>query len=176
MAFENTHELEQHLLGKILTSIQLYNVNDNFLVFNTNTLAVIDGGIELTFEDHKLVIAWNAEMEMFDVNTSSIQPLLGHLNYYLIDPTDLAVGQQLVGSKLVSIKTKWNWFQNINDELEPVGAKQYILDEIILTFENDKTYQIATIEFSVENKNISNATFDNQGELLLSVDQIIEIA
>lgn len=175
MAFENRDELELSFLGRILTSINLYNVNDNYFVFDPKNLAVIDGGIELIFEERILAIAWNAEKELFDVNTCSVKSLLGDLDYYQIVSTELPFTQKFLGSKLKSIKAKWNWYYNLDDELEPVGEKQYILIEVVLSFENDQQFQIAAISYAIENKNIHKAKFDSQGELLLSIDRIVEI-
>jgi hypothetical protein len=176
MAFENTDVLELNFLGKKLTSIQCYNVNDKYVVFNPDSLAVIDGGVELTFEEHKLVIGWNAVLELFDVNTSSIEPLLGDLDYYPIVSTDLPLGHDLIGSKLISMDTKWNWFQNLDDDLKPVGQKQHILKEVIFTFQSGQILQLAAIQYTIEDKNLSKAHYDSQGELLLAYGQIIEIA
>jgi hypothetical protein len=176
MAFENTDVLELNFLGKKLTSIQCYNIKDKYEVFNPNTLAVIDGGVELTFDVHKLVIGWNAELELFDVVTTSIEPLLGDLDHHPIDSAELPIGQVLIGSKLISMDTKWNWFQNLDDKSKPVGQKQHILKEVIFTFQTGHMLQLATIQYTIENKNLSKAQYDSQGELLLAYDQIIEIA
>ena len=104
MAFENIEELEQSFIGRTLTSMNFYNVNDDYFVFNPDNLAVIDGGIELMFEEGILVIAWNAEEELFDVSTNSIKSLLADLDYYQVDSGDLPLGQQLLGSKVASLK------------------------------------------------------------------------
>ncbi len=175
MAFENIEELEQSFIGRTLTSMNFYNVNDDYFVFNPDNLAVIDGGIELMFEEGILVIAWNAEEELFDVSTNSIKSLLADLDYYQVDSGDLPLGQQLLGSKVASLKAKWNWYQNLDSELMPAGAKQYILNEVIFSFENGHIFQVATINYTIENRSIQNAKFDSQGELLLSVDRIVDI-
>ena len=176
MAFENTDVLELNFLGKKLTSIQCYNIKDKYVVFDPNSLAVIDGGVELTFEEHKLVIGWNAELELFDVVTTSIEPLLGDLDYHPIDSAELSIGHLLIGSKLISMDTKWNWFQKLNEKSKPVGQKQHILKEVIFTFQTGHMLQLAAIQYTMEKENLSNAQYDSQGELLLAYDQIIEIA
>jgi hypothetical protein len=176
MAFENTDVLELNFLGKKLTSIQCYNVNDKYVVFNPDSLAVIDGGVELTFEEHKLVIGWNAELELFDVVTTSIEPLLGDLDYHPIDSAELSIGHLLIGSKLISMDTKWNWFQKLNEKSKPVGQKQHILKEVIFTFQSGQILQLAAIQYTIEDKKLSKAQYDSQGELLLAYGQIIEIA
>lgn len=175
MAFENPEELEISLVGQTLTSIKFYNVNDSYFVFDQKNLAVIDGGIELVFGERILAIAWNTEKELFDVNTSSVKPLLGALDFYQIDSAEFPFQQDILGSRVTALKAKWNWYNNLDDELEPVGEKQYILIEVVFSFENGHHFQVATISYEIENKSIHKARFDSQGELLLSLDRVIEI-
>lgn len=76
---------------------------------------------------------------------------------------------------MTAVTAKWNWYNNLDDELEPVGEKQYILIEVVFSFENGHHFQVATISYEIENKSIHKARFDSQGELLLSLDRIVEI-
>lgn len=175
MAFENTEKLNLMFEGKKLTGIKFYNVNDNYFVFNETKLAIIDGGVEFDFEDEKLVLAWNAELELFDNNTESAESLLAHLDYYQIDSNDLPLGIDLLGHKVESIETKWNWYQKLNDELEPYGSNQYVTKEIVITFQSKRILQVATITYEIENKSIKEPKYDYQGNILLSVDNVIEI-
>ncbi len=175
MALEQTESFGLTLPGKRLTSIQFYNVNENYFVFHPKSLAVIDGGVELDFEGQKLVIGWNSERALFDVDTNSIKPLLGEEDYYQIESADLQIGQNLIGSSLISLEPKWNWFQETNDEMEPIGPKHYIPMEVILRFENSHTFQIAAIQYEIKDRKLSNVSYDCQNELLLSVDQIVPI-
>jgi hypothetical protein len=59
--------------------------------------------------------------------------------------------------------------------MEPIGPKQYIPMEVILRFENGHTFQIAAIQYEIEDRKLSNVSYDCQNELLLSVDQIVPI-
>lgn len=57
MAFENIEDLESTFINQKLKSIKLYNVNDNYFVFDPKSHAVIDGGVEFIFEEEILSIA-----------------------------------------------------------------------------------------------------------------------
>lgn len=87
----------------------------------------------------------------------------------------MEIESDLVGLKIISCSTTWNWYQDLNDDFEPIGNKHYILNELILTLENGLTFQLATITYKFENDGIQGVTFDSQGELMLSVDTIIPI-
>lgn len=176
MAFENTDDINLLFIGKKLSSIKLYQINDEFIVLNPTKSAVIDGGVELDFEGSKLVIGWNSKDEWYDSNTSSFSSLIGKLDYYQIDSNELPLGKNLIGHKVNSLTTKWNWFQKLNNKMDAIGSHQYVLQEIVFTFEKGRTLQIATIHYDIENNTINNVLYDSYGELLLSVDEIVEIS
>ncbi|MEZ4800294.1 MAG: hypothetical protein R2809_11075 [Flavobacteriales bacterium] len=144
MAFENTEDLKRLILGKTLTSIRLFNVNDNYFAFNPDNLAVIDGAVELIFDDQKLIIGWNFDAEFFDVSTDTVESLLGEADYYQIDPSDLPIGLDLMGLNVISLEAQWSWYYNLDDELEPIGPKQFVPLEVIVTLDNNSKIQLAT--------------------------------
>jgi len=175
MAFHTTEELNFLLPGKIIESVKCYNVNNDLLIFNPKGHAVIDGGVELQLNDLTLSIGWSPELELFDVSTNPISTIFGDLDYYQIAINQLEIGQDMVGSRIASLNTKWNWYQDLNDEHESIGGKQFILYELILTFENSRTLQIATINYSLEDNSLQNLTYHSQVELLVAADRIIAI-
>lgn len=175
MAFENTDHLASTFIGQELKSIKLYNVNDKYFVFDPKIHAVIDGGVEFIFEEQTLSIAWNMELEHFDVHPSAVKPLLNDIDYYEIDLADIPFVGDILNSKLQSLKAKWGWYYNLDDELEPIGEKQCFPFEIIFSFENGHQFQIAMVAFDIENKKMCNVKFDVGGQLLLALDGIHEI-
>ena len=183
MAFDSIIDLESLYAGKVMTDIRFYNIHDEFFVFDANRLVVIDGGVEFVFEDARLLIGWNYEKTMFDTtNTSSISELMDEIEFAQINPDDLPLGRDLVGCKVASLQTKWDWYQNLNNQGVFVDPKHYILYEIILTFEGGRTLQVATIVLSIELTDIDEAVYENytkvydsHSNLLLSVDEIMPI-
>ena len=175
MAFHTTEELNFLLPGKIIESVKCYNVNNDLLIFNPKGHAMIDGGVEIQLNDLTLSIGWSPELELFDVTANPISTLLKKLDFYQIDTKQLEIGSDLVGLKIISCSTKWNWYKDLNDDFEPIGNKHYILNELILTLENGRTFQLATINYKLDNNGIQDVTFDSQGELMLSADTIIPI-
>lgn len=175
MAFHTTEELNFLLPGKIIESVKCYNVNNDLLIFNPKGQAVIDGGVEIQLNDLTLSIGWSPELELFDVTVNPISTLLKKLDFYQIDTKQLEIGSDLVGLKIVSYSAQWNWYQDLNDDFEPVGNKKYILNELILTFENGRTFQIASINYKLDSNGLQDLILDSQGELMLSADTIIPI-
>lgn len=175
MAFENIEDLESTFINQKLKSIKLYNVNDNYFVFDPKSHAVIDGGVEFIFEEEILSIAWNMDVEHFDVHPTVLKPLINEVDYYEIDSADIPFVQDIFDSRLQSINAKWGWYFNLNDELEPIGEKQYFPFEVIFSFENGRQFQIAMVAFDIENKKMCNVKFDVGGQLLLALDGIHEI-
>ena len=164
MTLTDTEELESKLTGRVLTNMQFFNVNDNYFVFSPKSQVVIDGGIVLTFNDYQVVIGWSEELELVALTTNSIETLLGKMDFYQI-PTDELVPDGIIGSVVVSAQTTWNWYYDLDDELEPIGEKQYIPYELVLQLEGEHSIQIAAIAYQIENKNIHSPMFDSQGEL-----------
>ncbi|MEZ4951913.1 MAG: hypothetical protein R2784_21340 [Saprospiraceae bacterium] len=175
MAIEKTADLAHFLVGKKLTSINLYNENDHFLCFNQKKLALIDGGIELGFDKEIISLAWNEKEELFDIAMSPADGLLGSLDYYQISTKDLPIGSDLQGLTIKSANVQWSWYQNVDENFEPIGEKQYIPIELIIEFDHGRVLQIATVDCNIEDGKIQSVSFNSEGELLLSVDTIFEI-
>lgn len=172
---QNTSEFESRFLGKRITKISAFNVNNPFWVFDLNSLAATDGGIEIEFEDEKMVVGWHHELEMYLADTVSVKSLLGPIPHYQILSAELPLLKKLVGSKLVSLKAKWDWYQDLNDDLEPFGEKQYVPKDFFLTFQDGQILQIATVSFDIENDTIHNPVYDSCGQILISVGKVFEI-
>ncbi|MBK7441703.1 MAG: hypothetical protein IPL12_04980 [Bacteroidetes bacterium] len=175
MGFINIENFESQYSGKSLTDIKYFTVNESITLLDANYLAIIDGGIELDFEGSKLVIAWNVDIELFDTANTSINEVFGDLEFYQIDSNSLPLGKSLLGRKLIGLKPKWEWFNNLDDELEPTGPKQYFLIELILFFEDQQSLQLATINYDLEKNEMKQASYDTVGELLIALNQILDI-
>ncbi len=175
MGLINIENFESEYSGKILTSIKYFTINESITLLDANYLAIIDGGIELNFEGSKLIIAWNVDIELFDTANTSINEVFGDLEFHQINSNTLPLGKSLLGCKLLTIKPKWEWFYNLDDELEPVEPKQYFLIELILLFENQQSLQLATIKYDSEKNEMKQSGDDTVGDLLIVLNQIIPI-
>lgn len=175
MALATTTELELILLGKKIVHIGYFNVNDNFVVFDPKGMAIVDGGITIQCEDVSLSIAWNEEKELFDVTTEPIETLLQNLDFYQIPREDIPMGSYLTGQEIEEMQVQYNWYQELDDDLELTGPKKYIIEELVIQFHSKDVLQIATIDYSIENKTLTNPTFNCQGALLVTLNNRIPI-
>ncbi len=176
MAFSSTNELESILLGKRVVDLKLYNVNDDFFVFDPKNLAVIDGGISMQLEYSELNIAWNADLELFDVTIGPIESLLQDLGYYLISEEDLSIGRSMINQKIERIEPRYSWYHYLNDDSEASGPKNYVLEQLIIYFANKSVVQIATIDYSIENRSLIDPVFNIYGTLMIATNNIIGIS
>ncbi|MFN3916125.1 MAG: hypothetical protein ACK4K0_00160 [Flavobacteriales bacterium] len=53
--------------------------------------------------------------------------------------------------------------------------KYHIIEQLILTFEKGDILQIAAVDFDIENDSIKNPNYKQTGEILISIDRIIDI-
>jgi hypothetical protein len=175
MTLNETEELASKLIGQVLTDMQFFNVNDNYFVFSPKSQVVIDGGVVLTFNDYQLVIGWSEELELVVLTTNTIETVLGKLDFYQI-PTDELLPDGIIGTAIISAQTTWNWYHDLDDDLEQIGEKQYIPYELVLQLEGEHSIQLASIAYRIENKNIHNPMYDSQGQLLVSIDKMVAIS
>ena len=80
------------------------------------------------------------------------------------------------GNIITNIETRFTWYYDLNDDMEMIEPKHYIIEQLLLTLDNAITLQIATVEYEVRNNAISKAVFNPQGELLCSINTIIQIS
>jgi hypothetical protein len=177
MSLENKDLVEKLILNKNLTSIEFYNVNDNYFELDNEKILIIDGGVEMLFDTHKLSIGWNKELELLDTVVGDISLLLDDLKYFTLEKTSTKNFTDQIGKKVISIQTQFEAYQLLDEELEPTGAYNHFLKELIIEFDDANKLQIAIVKYDIdiENKKINNAVFDPQGELLISLNNIIDI-
>ncbi len=175
MALTSTEELSSLLLHKKINTIELFTVNSDSYSFASESSFVVDGGISLYGDDFVFSIAWNQEQELFDTSFDSAEILLDDIEFYTHTNNDQLL-RHVHGSIITNIEARFTWYYDLNDDMEMVEPKHYIIEELLLTLDNAITLQIAAIEYTVRNNAISKAIFNPQGELLCSIDTIIQIS
>lgn len=176
MAFKNKN-LGDSLNQLELLQIRYFNINDDYLIVDSENLLVIDGAVSLQFSDSKkLTIGWNATLELFDTIEQDASVLLNDSNAYELTLENETLMKQFIGKTVQSTDVKWNWYQDLNDDYEPDGPQMHIVEELILKFEDESTLQIATVSYSLEQNGITKLEFDPQGQLMISANNIREIS
>jgi hypothetical protein len=161
---------------QILKDIKFYNSKEEFLSFDEHQKWIIQGGIEFIFETEIISLGWNSEMHLYEMIEGDLDQLLGEMDVYDIELDLYEEFEALKGSKIEDVSFNWSWYQKMDDELELTDEKIYIPQEIILTFEDKSTLQIATILFSVKEAQIFNPVFDPQGNILIALNHFVEIS
>ena len=145
------------------------------MVFDPDHKWVIEGGVEFIFETYVISFAWNSNMQLFDMIQGQIEELTDEMDIFELDLTDHPYISKIPGMKIEEINFSWNWYQQMDDEMELVEEKTYIPQEIKIKFGEDILLQLATIIFKLKDKQIQKPTFDSQSMMLVTVNQPVEV-
>lgn len=169
-------QLKAKLVGRQLLGIDCYNINDNYFVYEEESLAIVDGGISLNFSDFRLALGWNSEREIHTITEESVLQLFANHDYYKISSNNFPFNESILGETVSSINTEWTWFKDFGEYMEPVGPRIYTLHGIVIYFEDGQTLQIATVNYDLQGEDFCNFRFSVDGELMLSVNKVIDIS
>lgn len=167
---------ENSLNHQELLEIRYFNINDDYIIFDSENLLIIDGSVLLQFSHTKLTLGWNANLELFDSVEEDASVLLKDSNFYELDIDNEVLTKKFIGKTIQSTSVKWNWYQDLNDDYEPDGPQMNIIEELVLTFEDGSSLQIATVRYTLHQKNITDLEFDPQGQLMISANNVRNIA
>ncbi len=158
-----------------LLEIRYFNINDDYFIFDSENLLIIDGAVLLRFSHTKLTLGWNANLELFDSVEEDVSVLLKDSNFYELELDNEVLTKKFIGKTIQSTGVKWNWYQDLNDDYEPDGPQMNIIEELVLKFEDGSSLQIATVRYTLNQKDITDLEFDPQGQLMISANNIRNI-
>jgi hypothetical protein len=161
--------------NQILSDIKFYNIRETYLGFDPEHKWVIQGGIEFLFENGIVSYGWNAEMHLYEMIQGDLDELLGDLDVYEIDLDQHDEIRKLKGKEIENATFNWTWYQKMDEEMELTDEKVYIPQEIKLNFKSGEILQIAAVLFNLKENTINNAVFDPQGNLLITLNDLVEI-
>jgi hypothetical protein len=173
---EKTEEKFKPLfINQVLKDIKFYNTKENYLSLEPEQKWVIQGGVEFIFEEAIISLGWSEEMQLYEMIEGDLDHLLGEMDVYEIELDMHEEIQNIKNQPIKNISFNWSWYQKMNDEMELTDEKVYIPQEILMTFENDDVLQIATVLFQLRGKQLHNAIFDPQGNMLITLNEKVEI-
>jgi hypothetical protein len=172
---ETEQKYRELIANQVLKDIRFYNINENYMVFEPNHKWVIEGGIEIIFEDHTVCLGWNADMQLYDIVKGEIKELTGEFDIYELDFSEYTNVTDLPGKKIKDLTFNWTWYQKMDENMELVEEKTYIPQELLIKFEDDTLLQIATIVFQLRDKQIEKPVFDSQSMILITINQHVQI-
>ncbi len=168
-------KFKELFVNQIVKDIKFYHVNDNYMAIDPDHKWVIEGGVEFVFENYSISLAWNNDMQLYDIIQGEIVELTGELDIYEMDFSDHPNVLKIPGKKIEDIKFSWTWYQQMDEEMELVEEKTYIPQEIRIQFEGDLLLQVATIVFQSRDTQIQKPIYDSQSMILITINQPVEI-
>ncbi len=175
---EWSEQFESLLKDQKITSFHLYNVNPNYFAFDENRVWVLDGGIQFKLaHGQSITYCWNKEMELMDMIIGEPDALFADLDYYEIGDVTEKVNQAFKDKIITNIDFEWNWYQKMNEDFELEEELNFAPLGLTLTFEDKSTLQLAAIQFAVNStdKSLARANYLPEGDLLVSINEIIPI-
>jgi hypothetical protein len=172
---QTERKFKELFINQIVKDIKLYHVNENYMAIDPDHKWVIEGGVEFIFEDYTVSLAWNNEMQLYDMVQGEIKELTEELDIYEMDFSDHPNMIKIPGKKVEEINFNWTWYQKMDEEMELVEEKAYIPQEIRIKFEDGILLQLATIIFQFRDKQIERPVYDSQSMILITINQPVEI-
>jgi hypothetical protein len=174
----NQYQLEDYksifLSGELL-GLKVFQVNNSYYVLDKINHWIVDGGIEFKFKKGCFSIGFSSDFEQHTFQSTSFKELYKNKNEEELKPEETKKITSLIGKKVIDVKFKTIGFDEIVDYTMKVEKVKKLV-EVILTFEDKETLQIATINYDYkENKPSKNYRYDVSNELLISLNNTTEI-
>ena len=161
-------------LSSHLMDLKIFQVNQYYYQEKSGNLFVFEG-IEMKFSKGFFSIGFSSEYEYNMFQATPFHELYEGENDREINTTETQRLSVLIGKKIVDVSFKTAEFNEVVDYTMKVEKVTKIV-EVLLTFETNETLQIATVNYDYEeNKPPKNYRYDITGELLISLNHIIEI-
>ncbi len=175
---DQEERIKELLFGNKISGIEIYQINLEFYEFNDNSFWIFDGGIQFILEHGVFGWGWNFENEIYSYSTEKHIKEFLVPNFVLVDNENIPGISNLIGSLIRNVDIKWEFYQNINEDFEPVGEKYYVPVELKLYLENEIMIQIANIDFELneETFDMTNPKYSIEGELLFNFNEEIKIS
>lgn len=177
MSAELENKIKGYLIGKELTDIDFYTINDKYWVFDEDHTWVIDCGINLDFQDGSFSFGHDCEKGFYDIHFGKIDHLAGEFVIKNLEAVNIEGIHNLIGKRVIDVKVKSNFYYDLDENYEPTEHKNFMPMEILVHFEDNNFLQLAAISFQVdkESKQIINAEYDSEADFLISLNKPIDI-
>lgn len=153
-------------IGKTITGVELYQVNENYMELEEDVTWVIDCGATIRFEqEEQISLGWDAELEIFRLSEMDVEDLTNELEVYELPLSNNENLQALIGQKVSDMRFVWNYFEDMD------GEQEFVPCALAFILENGKSLTWATVNCDVEEGEVKSISFDLEGELLVSLDE-----
>lgn len=166
------------LLNKVVTGIELYNVNGQAREFAKGAQWLIDGGFQIKFKDSQFSFGWDYDQEGYDYSfEKDITQMLGETPHFEIGTKNIRGISSLTGKCIIDLNIRWQYYLDYNEDGEVSDKRTYVPVELVFMLNSSERLQVALIDFTTKLDPfiIENLVYDLGGELLISLNEIVEI-
>lgn len=163
------------LLNRTLTDIEFYNINPYYFSPDPEKTWIINGGIQLTFDDDNFSFGWNEKKEFFEAIPSSFDALITDLTFESLGAKNVRGLQGLMGKSVSDLKFKWNFYQEYDEDFKLKEEKKYMPFEIIIEFDDGAFLQVSAVDCEIDTDKIGAIIYDSQAQLLISLNEKFDI-
>lgn len=157
--------MEENINNQTIIDIKIYNVNENYIEFNSGY--AIDGAIEIHLKEKTITIGWNFENESYDYREI---PYSEPFNYHELDINEFHKIKNLIGKNIKSLKIIKTEFEVIVDYTMRT-EKMEVITGYEIEFSNNFNVKVSASNFEINAKKRipQNITPDIQGNLLIDI-------
>ena len=173
MTKEESEKFAERIVGKTLTNIDLYNLNDTYVMFSP-TLIMADGAVELKIGEEYVTMAFNFEKECLDTFSQTALALFKKEKFYKIED-DVELDRSLIGSEIKEVEPFWAIYTLYDEDGNELPEKDYFLEELRLKFWNGRQLQLATVDYKIVDKMPEDVKINFHGEIMVNLGEPITI-
>ncbi len=168
--------IEQIFVNKILKDVEFFDTDAKYLSPDMDQTWIIDGGVQFQLDDDFFSFAFTSKMEFFDLYDKKIDQLNNEFSVESLGAKDVERISYLINKKITSIEVKWNYYAELDENLDLKPEKNYMPVEIILYFDDSRNFlQLAVIDYGIRNGDLCGLQFDSSGDLLISANKRLKI-
>lgn len=173
-------ELQQDLLNYLLKNpikhIEFFSLGANYLSPDPEHTWLVNGGVQFEFENGNFFsFGFSAELEFFDITKDKLVALNDNKKLDALHAENAEKVHQLLGKTIENIEFKWNFYQEYDEDFELKEEKNYMPDEMKITFSSGSVMQLAAVNYTIFENEIRNLHYESAGELLISIDKPFDI-
>ncbi len=159
-------EIKSIFEGQTLSGIELYAVDGRYIEVSRECTWIVHAGIQFKLESGTYSFGWHETEELTTLYPSKIMEMSSSFSVSSMGAQELDTFQSMLKSPIKEIEVIG--FDATYDD----GSTTYLVESVILKFENDQMLQVAGVNFSYGEDSISDINYNYQGGTLVSLETI----
>jgi hypothetical protein len=167
--------LNQLFLNKTLNDIEFFDRDLRYFSPNMDQTWIVDGGVQFLIDDQYVSFAFSDEYLFFNILLSKVEEIPNDFKMNSLGAREVPGINALIGKTVTGVLPVWNFYQDLDEDFEPIGEKKYMPYELLLTFSDQSFLQIAAVEYRILGKEIAELHYNSERDLLISLNKKYEI-